>query len=110
LSAELGARIVGDSLTLMRALGYDMCSLEWAVKDGVPYAIDFMNPAPDMDVNSLTPHYFEWVVQRMADMVIRLATEPRPPATPERGGFLLGRREGAPEPAARPAPRRAARR
>ncbi|CAA9298619.1 MAG: hypothetical protein AVDCRST_MAG11-663, partial [uncultured Gemmatimonadaceae bacterium] len=35
----------------MRALGYDMCSLEWAVKDGVPYAIDFMNPAPDMDVN-----------------------------------------------------------
>src|SRR3954470_6785834 len=60
LSPELGDRIVKDSQTLMRALGYDMCSLEWAVRDGVPYAIDFMNPAPDMDVNSLTPHYFEW--------------------------------------------------
>ena len=40
-----------------------MNSVEWAVRDGVPYAIDFMNPAPDMDVNSLTPHYFQWAVR-----------------------------------------------
>jgi hypothetical protein len=78
LSAELGQRIVADSLTLVRALGYDMNSMEWAVRDGVPYAIDFMNPAPDMDINSLTPHYFDWAVNAMADMAIRLATEPRP--------------------------------
>ena len=71
-------RIVNDSLTLVRALGYDMNSVEWAVRDGVPYAIDFMNPAPDMDIYSLTPDYFEWVVQTMADMAIRLAKEPRP--------------------------------
>ena len=77
LSPELGSRIVGDSLKLVRALGYDMNSLEFAVRDGIPYAIDFMNPAPDMDVNSLTPHYFSWVVQHMADMAIRLAHEPR---------------------------------
>ena len=93
LSAELGQRVVDDSLTLMRALGYDMCSLEWAVRDGVPYAIDFMNPAPDMDVNSLTPHYFDWVVQHMADMTIRLAKEKRPKVDAARGGFLVGRRE-----------------
>ena len=95
LAPELGARIVKDSLTLMRALGYDMCSLEFAVRDGIPYAIDFMNPAPDMDVNSLTPHYFEWAVQKMADMTIRLAKEPRRPLDLSRGAFLLGRREGA---------------
>ena len=95
LSPELGARVVDDSLTLMRALGYDMCSLEWAVKDGVPYAIDFMNPAPDMDVNSLTPHYFEWVVNGMADMVIRLAHEAPMPAALARGEYLIGRREAA---------------
>ena len=94
LAPELGARIVKDSLTLMRALGYDMCSLEFAVRDGIPYAIDFMNPAPDMDVNSLTPHYFEWAVQKMADMTIRLAKAPRAPVDVARGGFLLGRREG----------------
>jgi len=78
LSAELGGRIVDDSLRLVRALGYDMNSMEWAIRDGVPYAIDFMNPAPDMDVNSLTPHYFDWCVQHMADLAIQLATEPRP--------------------------------
>ena len=81
LSPELGERIVEDSLTLVRALGYDMNTVEWAIQDGIPYAIDFMNPAPDMDVNSLTPFYFEWVVKHMADLVIRLAKEPRPQLT-----------------------------
>lgn len=75
LSDELGERIVSESLTLVRALGYDMNTVEWAIRDGVPYAIDFMNPAPDMDIYSLTPHYFEWVVKHMADMAIRLAKE-----------------------------------
>jgi hypothetical protein len=54
-----------------------MNSIEFAVKDGVPYAIDFMNPAPDFDINSLTQEYFDWVVQHMADLVIRLATSGR---------------------------------
>jgi hypothetical protein len=77
LSPELGARVVADSLKLVRALGYDMDSMEWAVKDGIPYAIDFMNPAPDMDIYSLTPHYFEWAISAMADMAIDLAKNPR---------------------------------
>ncbi len=93
LTAELEARIVKDSLTLMRALGYDMCSLEFAVRDGVPYAIDFMNPAPDMDINSLTPHYFQWVLTHMADLVIRLAKENVPQRNAARGEYLLGRRD-----------------
>jgi hypothetical protein len=92
LSPAMGRRIIDDSLTLMRALGYDMCSLEWAIRDGVPYAIDFMNPAPDMDVNSLTPHYFEWVVDKMTNMAIHLAKHPRTKVDPRRGNFLLGRR------------------
>jgi hypothetical protein len=74
----LGRRLIDDSLKLMKALGYDMCSAEFAVRDGVPYAIDFLNPAPDMDVNSLTPPFFEWAVKHMADLAIRLATAPRP--------------------------------
>ena len=78
LTPELGQRIVEDSLKLVRALGYDMNTVEWAVRDGIPYAIDFMNPAPDMDVNSLTHFYFDWVVSHMAGMAIRLAKEPRP--------------------------------
>ena len=93
LGPDLESRIKRDSLTLMRALGYDMCSLEFAVRDGIPYAIDFMNPAPDMDINSLTPHYFEWVLNGMADLVIRLAKENAPKRDISVGEFLLGRRE-----------------
>ncbi len=81
LSPELGERIVSDALKLVRALGYDMNTAEFAIRDGVPYAIDFMNPAPDMDINSLTPIYFEWCVKHMADMVIDLAKNPRPQLT-----------------------------
>jgi hypothetical protein len=77
LSPALGARIVKDATTIVKALGYDMNSIEFAVRGGVPYAIDFMNPAPDMDINSLTPEYFQWVVTRMADMAIGLAKKPR---------------------------------
>lgn len=76
MTPELGERVVNDSLALVQALGYDMNTVEWAVRDGVPYAIDFMNPAPDMDINSLTPHYFKWVVEAMADMVIEAAQNP----------------------------------
>ena len=72
-----------------------MNTVEFAVRDGVPYAIDFMNPAPDMDINSLTPHYFDWTVKHMADMAIRLATHKPEPRSPANGEFLLGRREAA---------------
>jgi glutathione synthase/RimK-type ligase-like ATP-grasp enzyme len=77
LGSALRARVVKDARTIVKALGYDMNSIEFAIKDGEPYAIDFMNPAPDFDINSLTPEYFQWVVSHMADLAIRLATDPR---------------------------------
>lgn len=72
-SAELHDRMVTDAKKLVTALGYDMNTVEFAIKGGVPYAIDFMNPAPDMDVNSLGKEHFDWMVTHMADMCIRLA-------------------------------------
>ena len=77
LGPVLGPRVVRDARTIVKAFGYDMNSIEFAIKDGVPYAIDFMNPAPDFDINSLTPEYFNWAVEHMADLVIRLAKDPR---------------------------------
>ncbi len=77
LGPVLGPRVVKDAQTIVRAFGYDMNSIEFAIKDGVPYAIDFMNPAPDFDINSLTEEFFNWAVEHMADMVIRLAKDPR---------------------------------
>jgi hypothetical protein len=77
LAPELRTRVINDARTICRALGYDMNSIEFAIRDGVPYAIDFMNPAPDMDINSLTPRYFDWVLQHMTDLAIALAKKPR---------------------------------
>jgi hypothetical protein len=91
LPPEVMQRVIDDSRTLVRALGYDMNSMEWAIRGGVPYAIDFMNPAPDMDVYSLTPVHFEWVVSHMADMAIRLAKQPPAGPTPSWENFLKGR-------------------
>jgi hypothetical protein len=78
LPAELRERMVKDSRRLMEALGYDMNSIEWAVRDGIPYAVDFMNPAPDMDATTLPPRHFEWAVKRMADLAVQLAHHSRP--------------------------------
>ncbi len=71
--ASLHARVVQDALTLCQALGYDLNTVEFAVQDGVPYAIDFLNPAPDADYNSVGPENFEWIVDAVADLAIEQA-------------------------------------
>jgi len=47
--------------------------VEFAVEDGVPYAIDFMNPAPDAEVTSVGQQNFEWVVDAVAEMAVKKA-------------------------------------
>jgi hypothetical protein len=70
LGPELGERVVCDARTINDALGYEMNTIEFAVKGGVPYAIDFLNPAPDFERDRITQHYFELVLDRMARLVI----------------------------------------
>jgi len=71
--AKLKERIEKDALTLCRALGYDLNTVEFAVEDGVPYAIDFMNPAPDAEDTSVGQENFEWVVDAVAEMAVKKA-------------------------------------
>jgi hypothetical protein len=70
LTAEEHQRVVESALAIVRAFGYDMNTCEFALVGGVPYAIDFTNPAPDMDYWSLKEEFFAWVVKAMADMCI----------------------------------------
>ncbi len=70
------ARVEKDSQTLCRALGYDLNTVEFAVEDGVPYAIDFMNPAPDCDRFSVGDDNFEWVLSNAAEMLLDYARHP----------------------------------
>lgn len=68
---QILSRMKKDALTLCHALGYDINTVEFAIADGVPYAIDFMNPVPDADRFSVGEAHFEWIV----DAVARLAVE-----------------------------------
>jgi hypothetical protein len=70
------ARVRKDALTLCRALGYDLNTVEFAVEDGVPYAIDFMNPAPDADPHSVGAENFSWIVDAVARLAVKKAQAP----------------------------------
>jgi hypothetical protein len=71
-------RVEKDALTLCRALGYDLNTVEFAVEDGIPYAIDFMNPAPDADIASVGQSNFDWIVEKVAHLAVRKAQNPQP--------------------------------
>ena len=70
---KLIERVENDALALCRALGYDLNTVEFAVEDGVPYAIDFMNPAPDADLHSVGQQNFDWIVGTVADLAVKKA-------------------------------------
>jgi glutathione synthase/RimK-type ligase-like ATP-grasp enzyme len=89
-AGELEQRMVADALTLCRALGYDLNTVEFAVEDGVPYAIDFMNPAPDAGLESVGPDNFRWVVDRVAEMAVARAQAPRQEPELRWARFLSG--------------------
>ena len=61
------------TLRLCNALGYDFNTVEFAVRDGIPIAIDFCNPAPDADIHSVGQKNFDWVVEAAANMAIERA-------------------------------------
>ena len=89
IPAAMEKRLVKDCITLCTALGYDINTLEFAVRDGVPYAIDFLNPAPDADYHSVGAENFEWVVEAVSDLAISRALEkPAPPKEYLWSGFL----------------------
>ena len=83
-------RVELDARTLCQALGYDLNTVEFAVEDGIPYAIDFMNPAPDADVHSVGQANFDWIVNAVAELAIRKASEPREPVSYRWDKFLQG--------------------
>ena len=87
---NLLTRVESDSRLICRALGYDLNTVEFAVEDSVPYAIDFMNPAPDADLHSVGQDNFDWVVGRVAELAVKKALEPQPPVEYRWDKFLQG--------------------
>jgi len=96
--AKLKERIEKDALTLCRALGYDLNTVEFAVEGGIPYAIDFMNPAPDAEITSVGHANFDWIVNAAAEMAVRKALSNEKPYDEMRwASFLAGPKEAAEE-------------
>jgi glutathione synthase/RimK-type ligase-like ATP-grasp enzyme len=62
-------------LKLNSSLGYDFNTVELAVRDGIPYAIDFCNPAPDAERTSVGDDNFDWVVETSATYAIERALQ-----------------------------------
>src|SRR6267378_6424866 len=73
VEGALRDQAIKDARTLVEALGYDMDTVEFAVRDGVLYAIDFLNPAPDFDNFSIKEENFKWVLEKMTDLVLSYA-------------------------------------
>ncbi|MGH9497483.1 MAG: ATP-grasp domain-containing protein [Candidatus Sulfotelmatobacter sp.] len=97
-------RMVKDALSLCRALGYDLNTVEFAVEKGVPYAIDFLNPAPDAEITSVGQENFDWIVNAVAEMAVKMAQSGASPVTDYKwSAFLAGaspakpQRKGEPE-------------
>jgi hypothetical protein len=62
-------------LKINNHLGYDFNTVELAVRNGIPYAIDFCNPAPDADLKSVGEENFKWVVETSANYAIQIAQQ-----------------------------------
>ncbi|MBC7721862.1 MAG: hypothetical protein H7068_07530 [Pedobacter sp.] len=60
-------------LKINHFLGYDFNTVELAIRDGIPYAIDFCNPAPDAERTSVGEENFAWVVETAANYAIEKA-------------------------------------
>ncbi|MBC7556177.1 MAG: hypothetical protein H7195_04370, partial [Chryseobacterium sp.] len=69
-------KVIHDyAIKMNEALGYDFNTVEFAVRDGIPYAIDFCNPAPDADRNAVGEENFAWIVEHSAKLAIEKAKE-----------------------------------
>ncbi|MFK7936149.1 MAG: RimK family alpha-L-glutamate ligase [Saprospiraceae bacterium] len=78
VSDELMKTMEDYVLRICNGLGYDFNTVEFAIRDGIPYAIDFCNPAPDAEITSVGQENFDWVVETAADYAIERALAHRP--------------------------------
>lgn len=78
VSDEMMQTIHDYVIKLNEWLGYDFNTVEFAIRDGVPYAIDFCNPAPDADKFSVGEENFEWVIEHAAKYAIERAQNLKP--------------------------------
>ncbi len=78
IEEEQLANITEIVLVINYLLGLDFNTVDIAVRDNIPYAIDFLNPVPETDIEMIGKNNFEWLVEATANMAIRRALEYKP--------------------------------
>jgi hypothetical protein len=89
LGPDMDERVRRETILINEALGYDINTVEFAIVGDTPYAIDYMNPAPDADWWSVGSVYFKWMVDKVADLAIETALHGEPTLTNHRWNDLL---------------------
>ena len=89
LDPVVDERVRRETVIINEALGYDINTVEFAIAEGVPYAIDYMNPAPDADWWSVGSVYFDWLVQKVADLAVETALSGPPTLKSHKWNELL---------------------
>lgn len=72
-SAAMKATLEDLCIKICTMLSYDFNTVEFAVRDGIPYAIDYMNPAPDAERTSIQEENFAWILSTVATFLIEKA-------------------------------------
>ena len=88
IDPKMVKKVERDVLALCKALGYDLNTVEFAVRDGIPYAIDFMNPAPDANYHTVGQESYEWVIKTVGAFLVKKAKEKRTKRPFTANGFL----------------------
>ena len=108
VSDELRQQMHDLVLTICNGLGYDFNTVEFAVRDGIPIAIDFCNPAPDAEITSVGAENFEWVVETAATYAIEKAQAQKDGVTNLTWGNFIRTSVAETKPKAKRAPRKKA--
>lgn len=93
-SKAMLARLEDLCIKICSMLSYDFNTIEFAVRDGIPYAIDYMNPAPDAERTSVQEDNFEWVLKTTASYLIELAQQGRAVPSEYAWSSFIGKNAG----------------
>lgn len=73
LDSKLAKKIENIAKKVSTALGFDFNALEIAVKNNSPIVMDFLNNAPNADINIIYENNFNWLVDKTAELLIEYA-------------------------------------
>ncbi|MFP4497666.1 MAG: RimK family alpha-L-glutamate ligase [Vulcanimicrobiota bacterium] len=79
LTPEQGEKVHRFAVTLSDALDFDMNVCEFAFRNGEPIAIDFTNMVPDVHPESIRWHYYNWVIETLAKVIVEYLEKPGHP-------------------------------